>query len=60
MTKFFKKAKKKPILGPFWALFAQILAKKWIFLEKRALSIFKYSYYLPLCQKSEKNSRVNF
>ena len=27
MAKFFKKAKKKPILGPFWAIFAQILAK---------------------------------
>ena len=28
--------------------------QKWIFLEKRALSGFQYSNYLPLCLKSEK------
>ena len=41
------------ILEPFLAFFAQIWAK-WIFLEKRALSVVKYSNYLPSCQKSEK------
>ena len=53
MTKFFKKSK-KPILEPFEALYIQIWAKM-NFPEKRTLSVFKHSNYLPLCQKSEKN-----
>ena len=40
MAKFFKQSKKKTILGQFWAL------------EKGL----KYSNYLPLCQKSQKNN----
>ena len=36
----------------FWALFDQIWTKM-NFRRKRALSAFKYSNYLPLCQKSE-------
>ena len=52
ITKFFKKSK-NPILGPFWVLLPK-LGQKWIFLEKRPLSVFQYSNYLPLCQKSEK------
>ena len=49
MTKCFKKSK-NPILGQFCALFAQI----WEKMKKRALSVFQYSNYPPLCQKSEK------
>ena len=51
--KLFQKVQKEPYLGPFWALFTQI-GQKWIFLEKRAMSVFRYSNYLSLCQKSEK------
>ena len=53
MTKFFKISKKYPILVPFCAFFAQILAKM-NFPGKRALSVFQYLYYLPLCQNLEK------
>ena len=52
MTKFFKKSKKPyfgAILGPFCPNFG-----KNEFSCKRALSIFKYFNYLPLCKKSEK------
>ena len=52
--KLFQKVQKEPYLGPFWALFTQI-GQKWIFLEKRAMSVFRYSNYLSSCQKSEKN-----
>ena len=41
----------------FWGHFGPFLAKfgqKGIFLEKRALSVLKYSNYLPSCKKSEK------
>ena len=41
----------------FWgnsAPFLHKFGKKWISLEKRALSVFQYSNYPPLCQKSEK------
>ena len=37
-------------LGAFWPKFWQ----NWIFLEKKALSAYRYSNYLTLCQKSEK------
>ena len=49
LFKIFNKLKKfkKIILGPIWALFAQI-GQKWIFMEKRALPVFKYSNYLPI------------
>ena len=40
-------------MQPFWALFTQIWGKK-DFPGKRVLSGFKYSNYLPLCQKLEK------
>ena len=52
MTKFFQKSKKTL----FWCHFGQFLPKfreKWIFLEKRALTGFKYSNYLPRSKKSE-------
>ena len=55
MTKFFKKSKKTyagAILGPFLPKFGQ----KWLFLEKRALSVFKYSDYVPSCKESEKSN----
>ena len=55
MTKFFKKAKKIPFCsysGSFLPKFRQ----KWISLEKRAMSFFQYSNYLPLRQKSEKSN----
>ena len=55
MTKFFKNSKKKqPILVQFWVLFHKF-RQKWIFLEKRVLSVFEYSYYLPLYKKTTKN-----
>ena len=41
----------------FWGHFGPFLVKfgqKGIFLEKRALSLLKYSNYLPSCKKSEK------
>ena len=40
-----------PILGPFWALLPK-LGPKTNFLGKKASSVFQYSNYLPLCQKS--------
>ena len=55
MTKFFKKIIKKTISRPFWAAFAQNLGKNEISWEKR-LSVFGYSSYLPLCQKSGKTN----
>ena len=53
MTKF-SKSKKKPILDPFWALFAQIRAKMNFPGEKVyvSLSIFQLS---TIVQKNEKN-----
>ena len=45
-TNFEKKFKE----NLFWSNFGQ----KWIFLEKRALSVLRYSNYLSLCKKSEK------
>ena len=39
----------------FWSHFAQIWAKL-KFLEKRTLSVFKESNYLPLLKKSEKTN----
>ena len=51
MTKFFKKSTK-----PY---FGQLLHKfrgKWVFLEKSALTVFKYSNYLPWCKNSEKSN----
>ena len=53
MTKFFKKN-----IYIFLGQFGTILLKfgqKWTFVEIRALPVFKYSSYLPLCEKSEKN-----
>ena len=41
------------ILGSFWTIFFQTWGKMY-FLEKRALSVYKYSKYLPCCKKSEK------
>ena len=58
MTKF-SKSKKKPILGPFWALFAQICAKMNFPGEKvyLSLSIFELS---TIVQKNEKNLMSHF
>ena len=39
-------------MGPFLSTFSQ----NWIFLEKRALSVFQYSNCLPLSQNSEKSN----
>ena len=55
ITKFFKKSKKKTICGPFWA-FSSKSGRQRSFLEKRTLSVFKYSNYLPSCKKSEKTN----
>ena len=55
MTKFFKKSKKnylRAILGHF----CPNLCKNELFLEKRALSVFKYSHFPPSCKKSEKTN----
>ena len=52
--KSFQKKSKKNL---FWGHFGPFLPKfgqKWIFLEKIALSVFRYSNYLSLCQKSAK------
>ena len=51
--KIFQNFQKNPILGTFW-LFCQKFGQKWVLLEKRALSVFKYYNYLPSCHKSEK------
>ena len=47
-----QKAYFEAILGPFLPK----LGQKWIFLEERALSVFQYWNFLPLCQKSEKSN----
>ena len=53
--KFLKKAKKKKtILGPFLVLFIWIWAKRNCPGKKFSRSVFKYSNYLSLRQKSEK------
>ena len=53
--KIFHKNQKNLIQGHF-GLFLPKFEQKWIFLKKkRTLSVFKYSNYLPSCQKSEKN-----
>ena len=52
--KIFKKIQKEPYLGPFLGPFYPNLGKNYFFLEKRTLSVFRYSNYLSLCQKSEK------
>ena len=52
MEIFFKKSTKI-----FWGQFGPFLLKfgqELIFVEKRALLVFKYSNYLPLCHESEK------
>ena len=52
--KSFQKKSKKNL---FWGHFGPFLPKfgqKWIFLEKRSLSVFRNSNYLLLCQKLEK------
>ena len=47
------KIQKSQIQGPFWALLPKF-GQKWLSLEKkRAVSVFKYSNYLPLCKKLE-------
>ena len=56
MTEFLKNLKNH-ILGPFWALFAQIWATMNI-PGKWALSVFKCSNYLPLFRKSEKTNEA--
>ena len=51
--KFFQKILKTLFWGRFGPLYRKS-GQKWIFLEKRALSVFKYSNYLPPGQKSVK------
>ena len=53
---FQKKNLKKTHFGLFWALFSKC-GQKWILPEKRALSDFRYSKYLPSCKKSEKTNK---
>ena len=58
MTKLFKKYKKN-----YFVAILVILAQTWVkinFPGKSALSVFKYSIYLPSCQKSEKKIKVPF
>ena len=55
MTKFYNNSK-NPILGPLWA-FLPKFGQKSIYLGKRALSVFKYSNYLP---SSKKNKKTNY
>ena len=50
MTKFFQKPYFGSILGSFYSN----LGKKDVCWKKRSLSDFRYSNYLPSCQKSEK------
>ena len=52
----FSKNPKSLILGQFGALSAQTLTKNEFSWKKRALSVFQYLNYLPLCQKSEKSN----
>ena len=49
----FQKIQKSLIWGHF-GLFLPKFGQKWIFLKKKSLSVFRYSNYLPSCQKSEK------
>ena len=52
ITKFFKEIPKTL----FWAhfgLFCPNWGQEWIFQEKRPLSVFQYSNYLPLCQNQK-------
>ena len=52
-SQIFSKYPKNPILGPFLAFLLK-LGPKTNFPGIRALSVFQYLNYLPLCQKSEK------
>ena len=54
-VKVFQKMQKTLFWGHF-ALFLPKFGQKWIFLGKRALSVFKYSSWLQLCQVSEKTN----
>ena len=49
---FSRNQKKKNLLARIWALFAQIWSK----MNFRRKKGFKYSNYLPSCQKSEKTN----
>ena len=53
--KILQKIQKKTILGPFWSLFPKLGKNKFSW-KKRALSVLKYSNYLPLWKKSEKTN----
>ena len=53
-AKLFKKSKKR-YFGAILGIFSPKLGQKWIFLEKRVLSVLKYSNYLPSCKKVRKN-----
>ena len=54
MAKFFKKSK-KPYFGVISGNFCPYLGKNEFSWKKRALTVFKYSNYLPWCKKSEEN-----
>ena len=51
--KIFQQIQKTQFWGHFGIFFPKF-EQKWIFLEKTGLSVFRYSNYLTLCQKSEK------
>ena len=53
--KIFQKIKKSKFCGHF-GQFLPKFGEKWIFLEKRALLVFKYSNYVPCCKNSEKSN----
>ena len=53
--KIFQKIWKTLFWSHFWS-FLPKFGKKWILIEKRALSVFKYYNHLPSCKKSEKNN----
>ena len=57
MAKVFKKSKKL-YFGAILVLFAKIWTTMNFPEKKKALSVFKYSNYLPLCQKSEKTNEA--
>ena len=40
-------------MGPFWSLLAKF-GQKWMFLEIRALAVFRYSNYLASCKNQKK------
>ena len=53
--KIFQKIQRSLFWGHFWPFFSKF-GQKWIFLENRALSVFKYSNHLRLRKNTEKTN----